>query len=194
MLKVQHVSDEQQYLQNLGPRAHRAHDPRRAERRERGQPEDRRGAGGGPPARGVGAEEGRGHGAAEAEPAARRAGQDGGAGQVDRERGGHRGRDRARHGRAGAAAAARASSRSCACECDVVLPAEAARLAAEARARGEAAPLVENGKAAAEALRLVAAEWKAAGAERPRGLPAAAAALVRGGGGGAAWRRPRSAS
>ncbi len=48
-------------------------------------------------------------------------------------------------------------------ECDVVLPAEAARLASEARARGEAAPLVENGKAAAEALRLVSAEWKAAG-------------------------------
>ncbi len=48
-------------------------------------------------------------------------------------------------------------------ECDVVLPAEAARLAQEARARGEAAPLVENGKAAALALRSVAAEWKAAG-------------------------------
>jgi flotillin len=48
-------------------------------------------------------------------------------------------------------------------QCDVVLPAEAARLAAEARARGEAAPLIENGKAAAEALRAVAAEWKAAG-------------------------------
>jgi flotillin len=46
---------------------------------------------------------------------------------------------------------------------DVVLPAEAARLAAEARARGQAAPLIENGKAAAEALRAVAAEWKAAG-------------------------------
>jgi flotillin len=48
-------------------------------------------------------------------------------------------------------------------ECDVVLPAEAARLASEARARGEAAPLIENGKAAAEALRLVSAEWKSAG-------------------------------
>jgi len=48
-------------------------------------------------------------------------------------------------------------------QCDVVLPAEAARLAAEARARGQAAPLIENGKAAAEALRAVAAEWKAAG-------------------------------
>ena len=48
-------------------------------------------------------------------------------------------------------------------ECDVVLPAEAARLAQEARARGEAAPLVENGKAAASALQSVAAEWKNAG-------------------------------
>ena len=47
--------------------------------------------------------------------------------------------------------------------CDVVLPAEAARQAAEARARGEAAPLMENGKAAAAALQAVAAEWKAAG-------------------------------
>jgi flotillin len=48
-------------------------------------------------------------------------------------------------------------------QCDVVLPAEAARQAAEARARGAAAPLLENGKAAAEALRLVSSEWKAAG-------------------------------
>jgi flotillin len=48
-------------------------------------------------------------------------------------------------------------------ECDVVLPAAAARQASEARARGEAAPLVENGRAAAEALKLVSAEWKAAG-------------------------------
>jgi flotillin len=48
-------------------------------------------------------------------------------------------------------------------ECDVVLPAEAARLAQEARAKGEAAPLVENGKAAASALQSVAVEWKAAG-------------------------------
>src|SRR5688572_9424136 len=48
-------------------------------------------------------------------------------------------------------------------ECDVVLPAEAARLASESRARGDAAPLVENGKAAAEALRLVSLEWRAAG-------------------------------
>src|SRR5437867_4313815 len=48
-------------------------------------------------------------------------------------------------------------------QCDVILPAEAARQAAQARARGEAAPLVENGKAAAAALQSVAAEWKAAG-------------------------------
>jgi len=48
-------------------------------------------------------------------------------------------------------------------QCDVVLPAEAARQAAQARARGEAAPLVENGKAAAAALQAVATEWKAAG-------------------------------
>jgi flotillin len=48
-------------------------------------------------------------------------------------------------------------------ECDVVLPAAAARQAAEARARGEAAPLIENGRAAAEALKLVSTEWRAAG-------------------------------
>ncbi|AKT39009.1 uncharacterized protein CMC5_031550 [Chondromyces crocatus] len=47
--------------------------------------------------------------------------------------------------------------------CDVVLPAEAQRRAGELRARGEAAPTVENGKAAAEALRLVAHEWSVAG-------------------------------
>jgi uncharacterized membrane protein YqiK len=49
--------------------------------------------------------------------------------------------------------------------CDVVLPAAAARQAATSRARGEAAPLIENGLAAAEALRVVSAEWKAAGSE-----------------------------
>ena len=47
--------------------------------------------------------------------------------------------------------------------CDVILPAEAQRKAAELRARGLAAPTIEDGKAAAEALRLVAAEWKNAG-------------------------------
>lgn len=50
-------------------------------------------------------------------------------------------------------------------ECDVFLPAEAARLAAEANARSRAAPVVESGKAAAEALRLVAEEWKEAGSD-----------------------------
>ncbi|HEX9620305.1 MAG TPA: flotillin family protein [Polyangiaceae bacterium] len=48
-------------------------------------------------------------------------------------------------------------------ECDVFLPAEAERLAAEADARGRAAPVVESGKAAARALEMVAAEWQAAG-------------------------------
>lgn len=47
--------------------------------------------------------------------------------------------------------------------CDVILPAEANRKAQELKARGEAAPTVENGKATAEALRLVALEWAAAG-------------------------------
>ena len=46
---------------------------------------------------------------------------------------------------------------------DVVLPAEAKRRAEELKARGEAAPAIENGKASAEALRLVATEWASAG-------------------------------
>lgn len=50
-------------------------------------------------------------------------------------------------------------------ECDVYLPAEASRLAAEANARARAAPVVESGKASAEALRLVAEEWKEAGVD-----------------------------
>jgi len=50
-------------------------------------------------------------------------------------------------------------------ECDVFLPAEASRLAAEANARARAAPVVESGTAAAEALRLVAEEWKEAGVD-----------------------------
>jgi flotillin len=49
--------------------------------------------------------------------------------------------------------------------CDVVLPAEAKRVADEAKARGAAAPFVENGKATATALALVAQEWQAAGAD-----------------------------
>jgi flotillin len=48
-------------------------------------------------------------------------------------------------------------------ECDVFLPAEAARLAAEADARGNAAPLIENGTATAKSLELVAAVWQDAG-------------------------------
>lgn len=48
-------------------------------------------------------------------------------------------------------------------QCDVILPAEAHRRAAELQARGEAAPTIENGKAAAEALRLMSQEWIAAG-------------------------------
>jgi flotillin len=50
-------------------------------------------------------------------------------------------------------------------ECDVVLPAEAQRQAQEANARGDAAPFVENGKASAAALGAVAQEWQAAGAD-----------------------------
>jgi len=46
---------------------------------------------------------------------------------------------------------------------ETVLPAEAAALANAARARGEAAPTIENGKAAAAALAAVSAEWAAAG-------------------------------
>jgi flotillin len=46
---------------------------------------------------------------------------------------------------------------------DVVLPAEAQRKAAELKAAGQAAPAIENGKAGAEALRLVAAEWESGG-------------------------------
>ena len=48
-------------------------------------------------------------------------------------------------------------------EVDVYLPAEAQRMASEAQARAQAAPLVERGKATAEALRLVAEQWQAAG-------------------------------
>ena len=48
-------------------------------------------------------------------------------------------------------------------ECDVYLPANADRQAAEADARGRAAPVVETGKASAEALKLVAQEWQVAG-------------------------------
>ena len=46
---------------------------------------------------------------------------------------------------------------------DVVLPAQAERRAQELRAVGEAAPALENGRAAAEALRMVSEQWAAAG-------------------------------
>ncbi|HKO95027.1 MAG TPA: SPFH domain-containing protein, partial [Polyangiaceae bacterium] len=49
-------------------------------------------------------------------------------------------------------------------EVDVTIPAEAQRRAAEARARAEAAPALETGKATAEALTLLAAQWGHAGA------------------------------
>jgi flotillin len=48
-------------------------------------------------------------------------------------------------------------------ECDVFLPAEAQRLAAEAEARAEASPVLEQGRAAAEALTMVAQVWQTAG-------------------------------
>lgn len=47
--------------------------------------------------------------------------------------------------------------------CDVVLPAQAQRKAEELRARGEAYPFIANGKARAAALQAVVAEWSAAG-------------------------------
>ncbi|HEY2367967.1 MAG TPA: SPFH domain-containing protein [Polyangiaceae bacterium] len=46
---------------------------------------------------------------------------------------------------------------------ETVLPAEAAALASKARAAGDAAPVVENGKATAEAIRMLVDEWTNAG-------------------------------
>ncbi len=46
---------------------------------------------------------------------------------------------------------------------ETVLPAEAAATAQAARARGDAAPVAENGKATADALRMLVDEWTAAG-------------------------------
>ena len=46
---------------------------------------------------------------------------------------------------------------------ETVLPAEAAAQARALRARGEAAPTIENGKATAEALAALSTEWAAAG-------------------------------
>jgi flotillin len=48
-------------------------------------------------------------------------------------------------------------------EVDVFLPAEAQRLAAEASARASAAPVLESGRASAEALRMLAEQWQGAG-------------------------------
>ncbi len=46
---------------------------------------------------------------------------------------------------------------------ETVLPAEAAAQAQAARARGDAAPVIENGKATAEAIRVLIDEWANAG-------------------------------
>jgi flotillin len=48
-------------------------------------------------------------------------------------------------------------------EADVVLPAQAAQRASELSARGEAAAIAENGKAAADALALLTGTWQEAG-------------------------------
>ena len=131
MLKVQHVSDEQKYLQNLG-RARIALMIRDAENAENeaNQKIAEEQAAARQRAR-VGAEEGGGDRPAEAEPAARRAGQAGGAGQVDRERGG-RSRPRPRAPPPSRSCSACAPSwRSCACSatwcCRPRRPRQAAR-------------------------------------------------------------------
>lgn len=49
--------------------------------------------------------------------------------------------------------------------CDVVLPAQAKRRAEELRAQGEAYPFIANGKARAAALQAVVGEWTSAGAQ-----------------------------
>jgi flotillin len=46
---------------------------------------------------------------------------------------------------------------------DVYIPAEASRRAAEATAKGDAAPVLHSGRANAEALRMVAEAWAGAG-------------------------------
>jgi flotillin len=48
-------------------------------------------------------------------------------------------------------------------EVDVFLPADAARQAAEAAAKAKAAPVIESGRASAEALRMLSEQWQAAG-------------------------------
>ncbi len=47
--------------------------------------------------------------------------------------------------------------------CDVVLPAQAQRRAGELQAQAEAYPFIENGRARAQALEALASEWAAAG-------------------------------
>lgn len=49
--------------------------------------------------------------------------------------------------------------------CDVVLPAQAKRRAEELQAQGDASPLIESGKAKAAALQALTAEWAAAAAQ-----------------------------
>ena len=49
--------------------------------------------------------------------------------------------------------------------CDVVLPAQAQRKAEELKAQGDAYPLIESGKARAAALQALATEWAAAGTQ-----------------------------
>jgi flotillin len=46
------------------------------------------------------------------------------------------------------------------CEADTVVPAEAEKLATELKARGQAAKIFENGKATAEAIRLMHEQWQ----------------------------------
>jgi flotillin len=48
---------------------------------------------------------------------------------------------------------------------ETVLPAEAAATAQAARARGDAAPVIENGKATADAIRMLVDEWGTAGGQ-----------------------------
>ena len=182
VLKVQHVSDEQQYLQNLG-RARIAlmiRDAQNAENEANQKIAEEQAA-----AR------------QRAESAQKQAealvlqkrnelrgelARAGGHGEVHRERGARSPPRRRAPARSRSCSGCARSWRSCAWSATWCCPPSAARQAAAARARGDAAPVIENGKAAAEALRSVAAEWKAAGAEGARGLPAPAAAAP-------SWRR-----
>ena len=151
VLKVQSVERRAGLSQEPRPRAHRAHDPRRAERREHGQPGHRRSAGDARQ-RAESAQK-----QAEAAVLTKRnqlraeLANFEAAGQVDRKRGGGRGGNRARRGGAGAAGAAR-RAREAAPGVRRFLPAEAAAPGGRGQGRSRAAPVVESGKAAAEAL------------------------------------------